>query len=76
MMEALREEGRDSMNSLPTGGEYHPSSPLTREGYYLGQQIDPTSQKDALGGILSELQESEQLLRGAATARGDSEAPR
>jgi len=82
MIEAFREETRgrvapgEYIGSLPTGDANYPSSPLTQDDYSLGQQIDPTVQKDALGGILREIQEREQLLRAEATARGVSEAPR
>jgi hypothetical protein len=76
VMEAFREEGRDDLNSPLTSGEYYPSSPLARDDFHVGQQVDPAIQKDALGEALRELQEREQLLRAEVTARNASEVTR
>jgi hypothetical protein len=76
VIEAFREEGRDDLDSLPTSGEYYPSSPVIRDDLHVGQQGDPTVQKDALGDALRELHEREQLLRAEVTARNASEVTR
>lgn len=76
MVVAFREEGRRNMYSLPTGGANYPSSPLIRGDYPPRQQADPVVWKDALGSILGEIQESEELLRAEGTDSSVSKAPR
>jgi len=75
MIKAFSEDGRGNIDSPPTGGANYPTSSLTRDGNSLGQHYDPAVQKDALGGVLREIQEREQQLRAEAAARGVSEAP-
>jgi hypothetical protein len=76
VIETFGEEGRDNLDSLPTGGEYSPSSRVTRDDYHGRLQFDPAPQNDALSDALRELQEREQLLRAEVAARNASEVAR
>ncbi len=76
LIEAIREEGRGDKGMLPTSAADYPSSSPIPDGYSAEPQFDPRIQEDALGGILREALEKEQLLRAQATARDVSETPR